>query len=466
VLPDDAIMEPFSRRLCDESSVNMARFDALIVGAGPAGSFAALTLACQGARVALLDKAVFPRDKACGDLVGPRGIQLLTDSGLSISGGLDVGDLLVVGPSGRQVRLPSAAGHSYPGHTTSITRVAFDALLQKAALDAGAVPFTGRADQPLEAEGRLDGYRTATGEELRADFVIGADGATSHVAATSGLVEADRVLWGFAVRVYLDQPVTIPVIVLWEQRHWHAFPGYGWIFPASGGGANVGLGIATLSNRSEANRAVRMLPAFLDHLRTLGLIDRVSPEPSRRLGGWLKMGMFGTAPACGRTLLVGDAAGLVNPLQGEGISQAMGSGRAAAVAILSAPGHAPDVYRAALADAHLPYHRIAATAHVALVTRPIAVAAVGRAITSAAVGPTLAGGWSIFWNELLDGAPESRARNVAAVATGLGQRLTVRSHVGRWFADADLDGMRSDRRRPRFRRTASGLRTHQHRGRE
>jgi len=81
--------------------VSTGRFDVLVVGSGPAGSFAALTLARQGARVALLDKTSFPRDKACGDLVGPRGLQLLVDAGLSISGGLNVDDLVVVGPTGR-----------------------------------------------------------------------------------------------------------------------------------------------------------------------------------------------------------------------------------------------------------------------------------------------------------------------------------------------------------------------------
>ena len=416
--------------------MSTARFDVLVVGSGPAGSFAALTLARQGARVALLDKAIFPRDKACGDLVGPRGLQLLADAGLSISGGRNVDDLVVVGPTCRRVRLPSATGHTYPGHATTVTRVVFDALLQDAAIEAGAIPFTGRAGRPLEAEGRLDGYRTDGGDELRADFVIGADGATSHVAATAGLVEADKVLWGFAVRAYLNQPVELPVIVLWEHHRWRGFPGYGWIFPAADGGANVGLGIATRSKRSEGTGAVRMLPAFLDHLRALGLIDGATPEPSRRLGGWLKMGMIGTTPARDRALLVGDAAGLVNPLQGEGIAQAMGSGMAAADAILRAPGHPADLYRAALADAHLPYHRIAAAAHAALVGRPIAVSAVGRALTLPGVGGALAGGWAIFWNELLDGAPASKARSVAAAAARLGAGLTSRSLTARWFIGA------------------------------
>jgi geranylgeranyl reductase family protein len=416
--------------------LSTTRFDVLVVGSGPGGSFAALALAGQGARVALLDKAVFPRDKACGDLVGPRGLQLLADAGLLIPGGLNVDDMVVVGPTGRRVRLPSATGHTYPGHGTTVTRVAFDALLQDAAIEAGAIPFTGRASQPLEAEGRIDGYRTDTGDELRADFVIGADGATSHVATTAGLVETDRVLWGFAVRAYLDQPVELPVIVLWEQRHWRAFPGYGWIFPAADGGANVGLGIATRSKRSEGTGAVRMFPAFLDYLRALGLIDGATTEPTRRLGGWLKMGIIGTTPASGRTLLVGDAAGLVNPLQGEGIAQAMGSGQTAANAILHAPGHSADLYRAALAGAHLPYHRIAAAAHATLVGRPMAVAATGRALTFPGVGSALAGGWAILWNELLDGAPASRARTVAAAATSLGAGLTSQSSTARWFIGA------------------------------
>ena len=73
-------------------------FDALVVGSGPAGSIAATVLARGGARVALVDKAKFPRDKACGDLVGPRGVQLLTDLGIAIPGALKVDDMIVVGP--------------------------------------------------------------------------------------------------------------------------------------------------------------------------------------------------------------------------------------------------------------------------------------------------------------------------------------------------------------------------------
>ena len=408
------------------------RFDAVVVGAGPAGSATALALARGGARVALVDKASFPRDKACGDVVGPRGVAALEALGLGAAlTGVHVGDMVVVGPTGGRARLPCFPGLDYPGHGVAVPRVGLDAALLGAARQAGAALVTGRVAGLLPRGGvALD-----DGRGLGAEVVVGADGATSTVAGAAGLVDPGRVLWGFALRVYVETPATLPHIVLWAPDGRRAFPGYGWLFPGPDGRANAGLGIGTLADRRAGAGAARLLPAFLGHLGALGLLEG-RPAAAGRLGGWLKMGMVGTTVASGRVLLVGDAAGLVNPLQGEGIAHAVTSGLRAAGAVLAGVDGAAARYRRAIAGEHLAYHRVAAALHAGLVGRPRVAALAGRVLTSAPVGRAVGGGWSIFWNELLDGAAPGPACTVAGAAAAVAGVLTRRSPTGRWLAAA------------------------------
>jgi geranylgeranyl reductase family protein len=407
------------------------RADVAVIGAGPAGSAAALVLARAGARVALVDKAAFPRDKACGDLVGPRGLQVLDDLGVRLAGTERVGDMRVVGPNGRSVRLPCRPGLTYPGHGVALPRLAFDEALRTAALDAGCVSRTARAGAPILEGGVLAGFELSDGSRLHADAVIGADGATSRVASAAGLVDERRVLWGFALRAYIDAPVELPTIVLWDEARWRGFPGYGWLFPGPGGRANLGVGVGVLGERGAAGHAARSLGAFVGVLHRFGVLDHDVRLPSGRLGGWLKMGIVGTIPARGRVLLVGDAAGLVNPLQGEGISEALASGRAAAQALLACPAAPAGHYRSFLAQRYAEFHAANAALQAVLVRRPRVVAATGRMLTAPVVGRAIAGGWAVYWNELLDGATPGVARTTAALATAIARTATSRSGIRR-----------------------------------
>jgi menaquinone-9 beta-reductase len=411
------------------------RFDALVVGAGPAGSIAALVLARAGARVALVEKSTFPRDKACGDLIGPRGVQVLRDLAIEFPDASRVADMIVVGPTGNRVRLPAAPGRTYPGHGIVVRRSEFDATLQQAAIAAGAEFFDGRADEPIGTDDRLDGFTLSSSTRLRADAIIGADGATSRVAELAQLVDPARVLWGFAVRTYREETVDLPHIMFWTPTPGHAFPGYGWVFPAGEGRVNVGLGVGVLADRTAGRRATRDLYDFLEHSSHVGVLNGRAPTRplEQPLGAWLKMGLVGTTPARDRVLLVGDAAGLVNPLQGEGIAQAMDSGRAAAHAILCGVDRATDHYRAHLARHHLPYLSTTASLQRSLLHRPRLTAAVTRGLTAPGVGNSLAGAWSIAWNNLLDGAPPSRAATTAAAVAGLGRIASAGSSDRRWI---------------------------------
>jgi menaquinone-9 beta-reductase len=401
--------------------VSTAGYDAIVVGSGPAGCIAAFTLARGGARVALVDKARVGRDKACGDLIGPRGVRLLDDLGLNLPDAPRVGDMIVAGPSGRRVLLPARAGRTYPGHAIVVPRVQFDSHLRAAAIDAGAVEISGRVASCDDGRVVLD-----DGGALDADFVIGADGATSTTARTAGLVDPDQVLWGFAVRGYIPADIAIPAIALWNDRPRRGFPGYGWLFPGPDG-ANLGLGVGLGHSRLHGHRAQQQLDAFRTHLVRIGLLDSAHRVPVRTLGGWLKMGLVGTKPAEGKVLLVGDAAGLVNPLQGEGISQALASGQAAARAVLTRPADAAAEYRRWIATTYGEWMSVTAPIQAGLVGHPRLIAALSTALTAPIAGSSIASTWAIYWNDLVEGATPTPAATAAGVVHRAGRIVTARS---------------------------------------
>jgi 2-polyprenyl-6-methoxyphenol hydroxylase-like FAD-dependent oxidoreductase len=268
--------------------------------------------------------------------------------------------------------------------------------------------------------------RLSDGGRVRADFVIGADGALSRVGAAAALLRPQRALWGFALRAYVAHEAEAPYIVLWAPRGGRPLPGYGWLFPAGPSAANVGLGVALRADRARAVLAGQLLPAFTAALQRRGVLAPGVRLESRR-GGWLRMGMSGALPAADRVLLAGDAAGLVNPLQGEGISEAMASGRAAAEAVLERPGEAAAVYRSALARTVGPFQCSAGVLHDALVARPRLRTLAARALTAPATAGWTAPGFAIWWNDLLGDAQRGAGRDIAAAFAAGARAASFRS---------------------------------------
>jgi menaquinone-9 beta-reductase len=414
------------------------RYDAVVVGAGPAGSVAALVLARGGASVALVDKAAFPRDKACGDLVGPRGVQVLTDLGVKVPDAGQGADLLAVGPSGRRSRLPAFPGLTYPGHGIVVPRLGLDHALREAALAAGAVGVKARVTGvERDPDGTVRAVVTGDGHRLAGQVIIGADGALSPVARLTGMLDPDTALWGFAIRAYVPAEVPLPLLVLLDTSPWRIYPGYGWLFPGADGQANVGIGIGMGTTRQQAP-----LRGDLTRLTTL-LRQRGDLAPdaatSPVIGGWLRMGGTGTPPAAANVLLVGDAAGLINPLQGEGIGPGMVSAQLAAQAVLGQLGNpgmarpgrdgtpalsaAARVYTDALAAGFGRYLPGAAALQRALLQRPRTASAGMRLLTAPAVRRLIAGTWSIYWNGLVDGARPGPSALAARAVQGVAGRL-------------------------------------------
>ena len=413
----------------------------LVVGAGPA-EHRRTGAGPAGARVALLDKARFPRDKACGDFIGPRGLQLLADLGVAEPPGLDVGDMVVVGPTGRRVVLPCFDGTTYPGRARAVTRAVFDDALRAAALDAGAEGSgrQARADGDCRVGWPRRGPWVRRGHRWRA---APADGPTSSSVPTGrpatwpsvpGLVDDPRCWWGFAVRCYVDQRVDLPAITLWERAAVAGLPRVRMDLPRTGRRGQRGT-----RDRHPRRPPVRChggagrcrlypVPWWTGWACSTASRPRPAPPP----GGLAQDGDGGTSG--GRPGPAGRGRGrLVNPLQGEGIAQAMTSGRAAAEAVWARPGRAPRPLPRAIWPA--PISRISGSRRPAM--PPGRPATCRRRRRPAAhrrrwsAGPWPADGGSSGTS--CSTGPPGAARRVASASTGLGPAVTGRTEVSRWF---------------------------------
>ncbi len=319
-------------------AVSPTDVDVAVVGAGPAGSAAAIVLAQAGVRVALIDKATFPRDKCCGDGLTTGALRLLEQLGgspLALPSWHGVDAAWVRSPSGRTIEFPLPRGRGvYAGVAR---RTELDALILDRARDAGAKVHEGAA--------LTDARTTANAIELEVEglgritarMAIGADGMWSPLRKALGASEPGYLGEWHAFRQYFTNVSDAAASQLWVWFDADLLPGYAWSFPLADGRANVGFGIAR--GGSISTQAMKQLwPELLTrpHVRKV-LGDDAEPEAPHK--AWPIPARIGSLPLSrGRALFVGDATGATDLLTGEGIGQALLTGMLAADAILNTNG--------------------------------------------------------------------------------------------------------------------------------
>ncbi len=322
--------------------------DVIVVGAGPAGATTAFYLAQSGLDVLVLEKSRFPREKVCGDGLTPRAVKTLVNMGISVTeqdGWVRNKGLRVIG-AGKRLELPWPELASYPGYGLVRTRLDLDETLARRAQQAGARLLEGvTVTGPVldERTGRITGVaaKTADGGEDRtykARVVVAADGNSSRLSVAMGLRKRDDRPLGVAVRTYYrtprhDDDYLESWLDLWDGDR--LLPGYGWIFGMGDGTSNVGLGLLNTSAAFGHTDYHALLRKWLKGMPAeWGYTEENRTQPIR--GAALPMGFNRTPHYHQGLLLVGDAGGMVNPFNGEGIAYAMESGEILARTIVQA----------------------------------------------------------------------------------------------------------------------------------
>jgi geranylgeranyl reductase family protein len=317
-------------------------YDALVVGGGPSGAAASYWLAERGHRVLIVEKKRFPRDKTCGDGLTPRAVRQLHDMGLAepLSEFQQFDGLRSIG-HGVTLELAWPDHPQFPSYGYVVRRRELDDLVASRAVKAGATLWSGaEALAPVVEGGVVTGATVrrngSSPVPVRARYVVVADGANSRFGRALGTSRDRTYPLGMAIRGYFtsprhDEPWIESHLDIRDKNGDH-LPGYGWIFPVGDGTVNVGVGLLSTFRGWKSVNTSRLMEAFCETAPPSWGIsaDTATCAPT---GGRLPTGSS-VEPRVGPTfVVVGDAAGSVNPFNGEGISIAYETGRLAADAV-------------------------------------------------------------------------------------------------------------------------------------
>jgi menaquinone-9 beta-reductase len=373
-------------------------YDVVIVGAGPSGSACAYWLARAGWSVCLIEKKQFPREKTCGDGLTPRSVFQLREMGLEdavAAHGHKFQGLRAFG-FGATLEMNWPQHPVFPDYGYTITRFNLDGLVAERAEELGATLLNGvealALVEPTEALG--DGLKGAAGvlvkdkddvtTEIRGRYLVVGDGQNSRLGRELGTVRNKSWPMGMALRGYYtsdrhDEPWIDSHLDIRDPKG-DVVPGYGWIFPLGDGRVNVGVGLLSTGGAWKGVNTTKLQEYFVSQTaEAWGLNDESCCGPAT--GGRLPMGLA-LGPRSGpNTLTIGDAAGAVNPFNGEGIAYGYETGRIAAAVVAEALLHHDSsllgLYDERLDAAYGDYFRVA-RAFVRIISEPkILTACVG-----------------------------------------------------------------------------------------